>query len=68
MLNIFYFVLYNFQRWELLSVVSPIFVAFLLTFVSGIPLLEKLNDEKWKENPQYRQYKKNTSKLIPYLY
>ena len=56
------------QRWELLSVISPIFVAFLLTFVSGIPRLEKLNDEKWKENPQYRQYMKNTPKLIPYLY
>ena len=59
---------YIFQGWELLSVISPIFVAFLLTFVSGIPLLEKLNEEKWKGNPQYRQYMKNTPKLIPYLY
>ena len=59
---------YLFQRWELLSVISPIFVAFLLTFVSGIPRLEKLNEKKWKDNPQYRQYMKNTPKLIPYIY
>lgn len=56
------------QGKEFLSVLSPIFVAFLLTRVSGIPILERQSWKKWKENPQYLQYLQNTPKLIPFLY
>ncbi|KAI9920074.1 hypothetical protein PsorP6_015650 [Peronosclerospora sorghi] len=47
------------------AVLSPTFVAFLLLFVSGIPLLEKQADERWGETKAYQKYKAETSLLIP---
>jgi steroid 5-alpha reductase family enzyme len=49
------------------SVISPIFTAFLLIFVSGIPLLEKSADKKWGDDPAYVIYKKTTSVLVPWF-
>ncbi len=51
--------------WQLLTLVSPLFVAFLLMKVSGIPLLEKRAEEKWGANVDYRAYKSRTSFLFP---
>jgi steroid 5-alpha reductase family enzyme len=48
-------------QWAL--VFSPCFVALLLLFVSGVPLLEKRADEKWGADPAYQLYKANTSVL-----
>ncbi|CAG0915427.1 unnamed protein product [Notodromas monacha] len=53
-------------RW--LLVLCPAFDAFLLTSVSGIPLLEKHGMKKWGSEPGYQQYLKATSVLIPYLW
>lgn len=47
--------------------ISPIFVAFLLIFVSGIPLLEQKADKKFGENPEYQTYKKETPVLVPFI-
>lgn len=47
------------------SMVSPVFVALLLTKISGIPMLEKRSDAKWGDDPEYRAYKRQTSVLIP---
>jgi len=52
--------------WEsIFTFLSPLFVTFLLTRVSGIPLLEKSADKKWGGNLQYQDYKRRTSVLIP---
>ena len=51
--------------WQLVTLISPLFVTFLLTKVSGIPLLEKRADEKWGGQADYETYKKNTSVLVP---
>ena len=48
-----------------LTVLGPLFITFILLFVSGIPLLEKKYDERYKNNKQYQKYKMNTSILIP---
>ncbi len=48
-----------------LSVVGPVFITFLLLFVSGIPLLEKSADRKYGSHPGYQDYKHRTSLLIP---
>jgi steroid 5-alpha reductase family enzyme len=53
------------QGWQLVTLVSPFFVALLLTRVSGIPILEKRADAKWGGRPDYETYKKRTSVLIP---
>lgn len=53
--------------WQWVALISPLFVAFLLTRVSGIPLLEKKADAKWGGQAEYEEYKKNTPVLIPGL-
>jgi steroid 5-alpha reductase family enzyme len=55
------------QGWQLVTLISPIFVTLLLTRVSGIPLLEKKADKKWGGQEDYESYKKNTPILIPRL-
>lgn len=48
-----------------ISLVSPMFVTFLVTKLSGIPLLEVSNDKKYKGNKEYLNYKQNTPLLMP---
>jgi steroid 5-alpha reductase family enzyme len=51
-----------------LGLISPVFIAFLLIFVSGIPILEKQAEKKWGDDEKYLEYKKKTAVLIPFLY
>jgi len=53
------------RGWELLSVASPCFVAFLLLRVSGVPLLRKAGLKKWGHLPEYQDYLKRTRLLVP---
>lgn len=53
------------QGWQILTLVSPVFVIFLLCRVSGIPLLEARAQEKWGDDPEYQRYIKTTPVLIP---
>ena len=53
------------RGWQWATMISPIFVALLLTRVSGIPMLEKRADDKWGGQPEYESYKRDTSILIP---
>jgi steroid 5-alpha reductase family enzyme len=48
-----------------IGLASPLFIASLLLFVSGIPKLEKGADERWGKDPAYQEYKRRTSLLIP---
>ncbi|MBU1049665.1 DUF1295 domain-containing protein [Candidatus Bipolaricaulota bacterium] len=53
------------RGWAWMTLVSPLFVALLLTRVSGIPMLEKRSDEKWGGQTAYESYKKRTAMLVP---
>lgn len=53
------------QGWQYFTLISPIFVFFLLTKVSGIPMLEESADKKWGGQEDYETYKENTPVLIP---
>jgi len=53
------------QGWQLVTLVSPVFVAFLLIRVSGVPLLERKADATWGGQPDYVAYKASTPTLIP---
>ena len=53
------------QGWQLLTLISPIFVYILLTRISGIAMLERRADKKWGDDPEYQLYKETTSSLIP---
>lgn len=48
-----------------IALVSPVFITYLLVFVSGIPLLEKRYQEKFAGNNDYANYIARTSRLIP---
>jgi steroid 5-alpha reductase family enzyme len=52
------------RGWQWVTVLSPVFVAILLTRVSGIPILEKRADERWGGQPDYESYKRRTPVLI----
>ena len=58
----------TFKTLDYASILSPIFVALLLTKVSGIPILEKQNLRKWKNDQAFLDYMRKTSRLIPYIY
>ena len=51
--------------WLYLGLLSPVFVVFLLTKISGIPLLEASADQRWGGDSAYEQYKAQTPVLIP---
>jgi steroid 5-alpha reductase family enzyme len=51
--------------WQWATLISPVFVTFLLTRVSGIPLLEEKADKRWGGQDDYEDYKRRTPVLIP---
>lgn len=53
------------QGWQWVALLSPAFVALLLTKISGIPPLEKKADAKWGGQEDYEAYKARTPVLIP---
>ena len=55
------------QGWQWVALASPVFVALLITRVSGVPLLERKADKKWGGQQDYEAYKNRTPVLIPRL-
>ncbi|XP_028397533.1 uncharacterized protein LOC114521328 [Dendronephthya gigantea] len=53
------------QGWQYLSIASPLFVAFLLTKVSGIPIQEAQAKRRWLNDSGFEAYKLKTAKLLP---
>ncbi|XP_066264051.1 uncharacterized protein [Branchiostoma lanceolatum] len=56
------------RGWEHISIVSPVFVAFLLLKVSGVPLLDELGMKRWGNNPGYLAYRERTAVLVPFVW
>ena len=54
------------RGWQWVTLISPVFVALLLTRISGVPMLEKRADEKWGGQEDYEEYKERTPVLIPW--
>jgi len=55
------------EGWQYLTLISPIFVTFLLLKVSGLNLLEQRAEDKWGKLESYKKYKESTSTLIPFI-
>lgn len=47
------------------AILGPIFITFILLFVSGIPILEQNADKKHGMKEEYKAFKKATSVLLP---
>lgn len=54
--------------FELLTLLCPMFDALLLVKLSGIPILERMADQRWGAESAYQAYKASTSVLIPWLW
>lgn len=52
-------------HWTWVCVASPLLTTALLMFVSGIPGLERTYDERFRGTPDYDEYKRRTSVLVP---
>lgn len=52
---------------QLITLISPIFTYILLVYVSGVRMLEDMNDKKWADDENYKSYKENTPMLFPKL-
>ncbi|CAN0111804.1 unnamed protein product, partial [Scytosiphon promiscuus] len=50
-----------------LGLASPVFITSLILYVSGVPMLEEQHDEKYGDDPRYREWKENTPMIIPDL-
>jgi steroid 5-alpha reductase family enzyme len=48
-------------------IASPVYIAILLIFVSGIPPAEQRMDQKFGDDPDYQSYKHNTNILVPWF-
>ena len=51
--------------WQLLTLISPFFVTFLLIKISGVKLLEEGGQKRWGDDPAYQKYLATTSVLVP---
>lgn len=52
------------EGWQWATLISPVFVFFLLTKVSGVPMLEQAADKRWGGQDDYEAYKQNTPVLV----
>ena len=52
---------------QLITLISPVFTYILLVYVSGVRMLEDMNDKKWADDENYKTYKENTPMLFPKL-
>uniref|UniRef100_T1JI56 Uncharacterized protein n=1 Tax=Strigamia maritima TaxID=126957 RepID=T1JI56_STRMM len=50
---------------EWVAVVGPSFITLIILFLSGIPILEKISDDRYRGNTSYHIYKECTSPFIP---
>ena len=53
--------------WQFVTLVSPVFVFFLLTKISGLPFLEDKAEKKWGKDKDYIEYKNKTPILVPFF-
>ena len=53
------------QGWQWATIIGPAFLTLMLIKVSGVPTVEKKAEEKYGDNPEYWEYKRNTNTIIP---
>ncbi len=51
------------SSWQLVTLISPVFVYVLLTRISGARMLELRADKQWGDDPEYQAYKARTPLL-----
>lgn len=49
---------------QLVTLISPVFVFFLLTKISGVRMLEAQGRRRWGDDPEYQRYLKRTPAIL----
>ena len=57
-----------FSGLKYVALITPIFIYFLLNYISGINFLEERGKDKWGNNPEYVKYLKTTPKFFPKIF
>jgi len=65
--GIFVFSIPYLRGFMWLSILGPIYITYLLIFVTGIPMLEKSYSKRFGKDKKYLSYKRKTSILIPFF-
>jgi steroid 5-alpha reductase family enzyme len=52
------------EGWQLVTLISPVFVFVLLTRISGVRMLEARADRKWGQDDDYQSYCRRTPVLL----
>jgi steroid 5-alpha reductase family enzyme len=63
--GLFLIAVLHLEGMMMLSILGPIFITFMLLFVSGVPTVEKKAEEKYGDNPEFLAYKNRTSIVVP---
>ncbi len=56
------------DNYKFIILITPIFVYFLLTRVSGVNLLEEIGNKRWGDTKEYKKYKENTPLFFPKIF
>ncbi len=67
-IGVFVYVIPALQGWGWISILSPLWISFMLIKVSGIPFLIKSSEKKYGHLTAYQVYKKTTPRLFPGVY
>lgn len=63
--GVYLFTFFSLNDWQVYAgLIGPVYIASLILFVSGVPLLEKAADKRWGADPKYQQYKQRTSSVV----
>lgn len=64
--GLYIYALSSMSGWGIvIGLVSPLYIIMLLSFGSGIPILEKGANERWGRDKDYQDYKSEVPVLIP---
>nr|CAB3262701.1 uncharacterized protein LOC100182009 [Phallusia mammillata] len=53
--------------WKWIAVLSPVFIWYLLNYVSGIPILERSGMKRYGHLPEYKHYVETVPVLTPFV-
>jgi len=64
-LGIWLFCIPSFRGGYWVATISPIYVFAQIMGISGVPLQEKQQKERWGDDPAFQEYRRNTWLLLP---
>jgi len=66
--GVFIYALPYINDWGIFTVISPLYISYLLLFITGVPTLEKRDMDRYGSNDKYLEYVKSTGILLPKIF